>query len=73
MMAGRFDVDKVTLGELLNDEQGRALIEELAPEIPKHPMVGMAKRMPITTLITMAGGQISAEDAAAFRERIAEL
>ena len=72
-MAGRFDPDKVTLGELLDDEEGRALIEELAPEIPKHPMVGMAKRMPIKTLLSMAGGQVSAEDAAKFRERVAEL
>ncbi|WP_025159195.1 hypothetical protein [Leifsonia aquatica] len=72
-MPGKFNVEKVTLGELLADDDGHALIAELAPDILTHPMLGMAKKLPLPALLKMAGGQISPEDAAAFTRRVAEL
>jgi hypothetical protein len=72
-MAGRFDLDVTTLGELLDDPQARAVIVDIVPELPGHPMVGMVKGMPANTVLAMAAGQLPAEKAAALKERISAL
>jgi hypothetical protein len=72
-MAGRFDLDVTTIGELLDDPQARAVIDDIVPELPDHPMVGMVKGMPANTVLAMAGGQLPAEKAAELKERITAL
>jgi hypothetical protein len=72
-MAARFDLDTTTLGQLLDDPEARAVIEELVPELPGHPMIGMAKGMPVNTVLSFAGGQIDPQLVATLKERIAAL
>lgn len=72
-MAGRFDLNTTTLGQLLDDPQARAIIDELVPELPTHPMVGMAKGMPVNTVLTFAGGQVDPDVLTELKTRIAAL
>jgi hypothetical protein len=72
-MAGKYDLDVTTLGELLDDPQARAIIEDVVPELPGHPMVAMVKRMPANTVLAMAAGQLPPEKAAELKERISAL
>jgi prephenate dehydrogenase len=72
-MPGRFDLDVTTIGELLDDPAARAIIDEIVPEVPGHPMVGMVKGMPANTVLAMAGGRLPAEKAAELKERISAL
>lgn len=72
-MAGRFDLDTTTLGQLLDDPDARAIIDELVPELPDHPMVGMAKGMPVNTVLAFAGGQVDPAVVAELKERITAL
>ena len=53
-MAGRFDLETTTLGELLDDPAARGVIVELVPELPDHPMIGFAKGMPAAAGIPFA-------------------
>ena len=57
-MTDRFDLETTTLGELLDDPDARAIIVELVPELPDHPMIGFAKGMPAAAVLKMAGGQV---------------
>lgn len=72
-MAGKYDLDVTTLGELLADPQARAIIVDIVPELPDHPMIAMVKGMPANTVLAMAAGQLPAETAAQLRERITAL
>ena len=72
-MAGKYDLDVTTLGELLDDPQARAIIEEIVPELPGHPMISMARGMSANTLLAMAAGQVPAETAAQLKKRIEAL
>ncbi len=72
-MAGTYDLDVTTLGELLDDPQARAIIVEVVPELPDHPMIAMVKGMPANTVLAMAAGQLPAEKAAELKERISAL
>jgi hypothetical protein len=64
-MPGRFDLDVTTIGELLDDPQARAVIDQIVPELPDHPMVGMVKGM--------AGGRLPADKVAELTSRISAL
>ena len=72
-MPGRFDLDVTTIGELLDDPQARAVIDEIVPELPDHPMVGMVKGMPANTVLAMAGGRLPADKVAELTTRIGAL
>lgn len=72
-MAGRFDLDTTTLAELLDDPAARAVIDEVVPELPDHPMIGFIKGMPVNQLLAMAAGQLPAEKVELLRQRIGAL
>jgi hypothetical protein len=72
-MPGTYDLDVTTLGELLDDPHARAIIVDVVPELPDHPMIGMVKGMPANTVLAMAAGQLAPEKAAELKERISAL
>ena len=72
-MAGRFDLETTPLGELLDDPDARAVIVELVPELPDHPLIGVAKGMPAGAVLRMAGGQLPADVLEQLKTRIAAL
>lgn len=72
-MPGRFDLETTTLQELLDDPESRAILDEVVPELPNHPMLGMVKGMPVNQLLALAGGQIPADTVATLRARIEAL
>ena len=72
-MAGRYDLETTTLGHLLDDPEARAIIVELVPELPEHPMIGFAKGMPAAAVLKMAGSQLPAETLEQLKTRIAAL
>jgi hypothetical protein len=72
-MAGKYDLETTTLGELLDDPEARGIIVELVPELPDHPMIGFAKGMPAAAVLKMAGGQLPADTLDQLTTRIAAL
>lgn len=49
------------------------IIDELVPELPTHPMIGMAKGMPVNTVLSFAGSQIDPAVLAQLTARIRAL
>ena len=72
-MAGKYDLETTTLGTLLDDPDARAIIVDLVPELPDHPMIGFAKGMPADAVLKMAGGQMPPDVLEQLRTRIAAL
>ncbi|MCC2031484.1 hypothetical protein [Microbacterium allomyrinae] len=72
-MAGRYDLETTTLGRLLDDPDARAIIVELVPELPDHPMIGFAKGMPAAAVLKLAAGQLPPDTVAQLTTRIAAL
>lgn len=72
-MAGKYDLETTTLGTLLDDPEARAIIVELVPELPDHPMIGFAKGMPAAAVLKMAAGQLPADTLEQLTTRIAAL
>jgi hypothetical protein len=72
-MPGKYDLESTTLGQLLDDPEARAIIVELVPELPDHPMIGFAKGMPAAAVLKMAGGQLPADTLETLKTRIAAL
>lgn len=69
----RFDLETTTLGTLLDDPDARAIIDELLPDLPDHPMVGFAKGMPAGTVLKLADGQIPTDVVEQLTARIGAL
>ena len=72
-MAGKYDLDVTTLGELLADPDAKAIIVDVVPELPDHPMIAMVTGMPANTVLAMAAGQLPAEKATELKARITAL
>ncbi|MFE7846710.1 hypothetical protein ACFUTX_16110 [Microbacterium sp. NPDC057407] len=72
-MAGKYDLETTTLGQLLDDPEARAIIVELVPELPGHPMIGFAKGMPAAAVLKMANGQLPADTLQQLSSRIGAL
>ncbi|WP_460772070.1 hypothetical protein [Microbacterium sp. GXF7504] len=72
-MAGRFDLKKTTLRQLLNDPEASAIILELVPDLPNKPMIGLVKGMPAAAVINLASAELPAETVADLKARIEAL
>ena len=72
-MAGKYDLETTTLGQLLDDPEARGIIVELVPDLPDHPMIGFAKGMPAAAVLKMAGSQLPPETLEELTTRIAAL
>ncbi|MDN3495764.1 hypothetical protein QL996_07490 [Planococcus sp. APC 4015] len=68
-----YDLETTTVGELLADPRARAIVDELAPGLTSHPMIGFAKGMPLATVLTMAGGRVDPATLDQLKARIAAL
>lgn len=54
----RYDLETTTLGTLLDDPEARAIIVELVPALPDHPMIGFATGMPAAAVLRMGAGRL---------------
>jgi hypothetical protein len=78
---GRFDLNQITVGELLDDPESRSpgvpesreIIDELVPEIASNPMISMARAMHFDVLAGMAGTVVDPKVLAELRERLRAL
>lgn len=68
-----YDPARTPLGTLLKDPATRAIIDELVPDLPKHPMIGLAKAMPLDKVLEMSGDAVDGDTADHLRARIREL
>jgi hypothetical protein len=69
----RFDLSRATVGALLDDPDARAIIDRLAPELPRHPMIGMARGIPFNTMVALSGGEFPPALADQLREELGRL
>ncbi|MET0297499.1 MAG: hypothetical protein ABW024_08860 [Microbacterium sp.] len=69
----KYDLETTTVGELLDDPQAVAIVDELAPGVTSHPMIGFAKGMPLAAVLKLAGGQIDPAALEQLKSRIAAL
>ena len=47
------------LGDLLDNEQTKAILEKHMPGISTHPQIGMGRGFPLSTVAKFAGGMIT--------------
>lgn len=72
-MPGRFDLDVATIGQILDDPEAKAIIDETLPGATDNPMVSMVRSMPAASVLNMAGGRVDPAVVARLRERIEAL
>jgi hypothetical protein len=72
-MPGRFDLDTATVGQLLDDPEAKAIIDDAIPGVTTNPMVSMARGMSVASVLQMAGGRADATTVARLRERLEAL
>ncbi|WP_416416442.1 family 78 glycoside hydrolase catalytic domain [Paenarthrobacter aromaticivorans] len=58
---GRIDPLVDTLGDLLEDAEARATIDEIIPELPLSPQLELARSVPIGTVLAMSANMLPAE------------
>lgn len=51
--------NQITLGELLENPQARAVLQKRFGTLLSHPMLSMAKNMTLQQIIHLAGNQVS--------------
>jgi xylan 1,4-beta-xylosidase len=66
---GRYDLAAATLGTLLDDPEARAVLDDLMPELPEHPFLGVMRTMPVDAVLR-GGGSASADVVAELRARL---
>jgi len=71
--ASRYDLATTPLKALLDDPEARAILDELVPELPAHPMIGLAQGMPFETVLGMAAQEAPAELVTTLRTRLTAL
>ncbi len=70
---GKYDLDAVTLGQLLEDPEVQAILERHSPGITSNPMLNMAKGMPAAQAVGMASGMIGQDAVDAIRQEVEAL
>ena len=70
---GKFDFDSTTLGDVMNDAEGNAVLEKHIPKILKSPIIGIAKKKSLTAVFQMAKGQVDEATAATIRTELEAL
>ncbi|QDZ26826.1 hypothetical protein [Noviherbaspirillum sp. UKPF54] len=50
-----------TLGDLLDNEAAKAILEKYLPGVSTHPQIGMGRGFPLKTVASFSGGLISNE------------
>jgi para-nitrobenzyl esterase len=68
-----FSATRTPLGTLLKDPASRAVIDELVPDLPKHPMINLAKAMPLDKVLELSADAVTPETAAELRARIGRI
>jgi len=71
--APRYDLATTPLKVFLDDPEARAILDELVPELPAHPMIGLAQGMPFETVLGMAAAEAPAELVDTLRTRLTAL
>ncbi|KQZ85267.1 hypothetical protein ASD56_02585 [Microbacterium sp. Root166] len=69
-MAGKYDLAKTKLGDILKDPEAEVIFDEVVPDLRKHPMIKMAMGMPVLQIIKLSGGQLSDEQITSLQERL---
>lgn len=70
---GRIDPDVTTLGELLDEPTAREVFDRVVPGVADSPMIGMARPVPLNTVLEMAAGSIASEDIRELRAQLSRL
>jgi hypothetical protein len=72
-MPGKFDLDVATIGQILDDPQAKAIVDDVVPGISENPMVSMVRGMSASSALSMAGGRVDAAKVAELRDRLSAL
>ena len=62
-----------TLGDILGDEKGKAVLEKHMPGVSTHPQLAMAKGMTLKQIASMSQGQISQAVLDAINEDLSKI
>lgn len=68
----KYSID-ATVSELMENEESMAVLKEVVPGMINSPMIGMAKGMPLRTVLSFAGGKVPPEKVAELEKKLAEL
>ncbi|MCG8483859.1 MAG: hypothetical protein MJA31_11160 [Clostridia bacterium] len=66
---GKFSMDS-TLQEVLEDKQGRAVLEKYFGNLLRHPLVNVFKRKKLSEIMAMAKGKVSDEQINVIRDEL---
>jgi hypothetical protein len=72
-MPGKFDLDVATIGQILDDPQAKAIVDDVVPGMSDNPMVSMVRGMSANSVLAMAGSQVDAAKVTELRERLGAL
>jgi len=72
-MPGRFDLEVATIGQILDDPQAKAIVDDVVPGMSDNPMVSMVRGMSASSVLAMAGGQVDAAKVTELRARLGAL
>lgn len=70
---GKYDLHTATIGDLLQDPDALALIDQYAPGLAATPAVTMFRGMNLESALGMAGGFLPADKVEAIRLQIESL
>ena len=62
-----------TLGDILADEKGKAVLEKHMPGVSTHPQLAMAKGMTVKAIASMSQGQITQATIDAINEDLGKI
>jgi len=69
----RFDFNTATLGDVLTDVNGRAILEKYIPKIVKNPAISLVKKKKLDDVFKLAKGQVDEATAAIIRAELQAL
>ncbi len=71
--AGRWDLDRSPIGDILDDPQSSAIIGRHIPELIGNPMLAMARAMSLNAVLGLAAPTVDQNVIAALKNEISEL
>lgn len=69
----RFDLDRATLGTLLDDHDAHAIITRHIPDLATHPMIEQVRSMPFLLVLQMADEQLDTAAVTTLKTELAAL
>ncbi len=64
---------EITVGEILKNPQAKAMLQKELPMVMRHPMLPVARAIPLKDIVNYAGGYVSPKKMQSILDKLSKI